>query len=178
MFWKSLKHVISMMNIQRIRRTIVLSIRGALIKWIDPTWTNHCFSDTELLKKERALSGRGTENSCIILVAVMEDSVCLWFNKQDLPSLYWWIQIPFLILVLVSLFASTENEVSPAQLNYVSEKKDSADTVYSFHFIPSYFLFYFLGSCSPILGISRPEAAELQYLLTCPPLKGLIHLYQ
>lgn len=88
------------------------------------------------------------------------------------------MQIPFLILVLVSLFASTENKVSPAQLNYVSEKKDSSDTVYSSHFIPSCFLLYFLGSCSPILGISHPEVAELQYLLTCPHLKGLIHLYQ
>lgn len=76
------RHVISMMNIQRIRRTIVLSIRGALVKWIDPTWTNHRLSDTELLKKERALSGRETENSCIILVTVMEDSVYLWFNNR------------------------------------------------------------------------------------------------
>lgn len=59
------------MDILGIRRTIVLSIRGALIKWIDPTWTVYCLCDTEWLKQERALSGRGTENSCIILMTVM-----------------------------------------------------------------------------------------------------------
>lgn len=41
-----------MINILGIRRTIVLSFKRALIKWIDPTWTNYHLSDTELLKQE------------------------------------------------------------------------------------------------------------------------------
>lgn len=85
-----------MMNILGMRRTIVLSIRGALIKWIDPTWTNYCLHDTELLKQERPLSARGTENSCIILVdwdgktqcvsdLITEFTLSLLMNTDPIP---------------------------------------------------------------------------------------------
>lgn len=47
--------------------------------------------------------------------------------------------------------------MSLAQLNHVSEKTSSVDTVYSFQFIPSCFLLPFLHSWSPRLGISHLE---------------------
>lgn len=85
----------------------------------------------------------------------MTQYVCGFYNRVC-PL----IHIPFLVLDLISLFASME-----AQLNHVFEKADSVDTVYSFKLIPSYFLPSFLDSWSPRLGISHLELQKYNICL-------------